>query len=208
MGRMRQGSVQAGMASSAGLPFSRPPQLHSKETRMKFSTSDTKARSALLALALGALLATTSGCIAGDIEEDSAAGVEQETVAEAASALSSQYWNGHHYMFFAEPTDWVSAKSRCESKGYDLTHINDDAEQNWLTGILSPEGGSWWIGFHDRWTEGKFSWVAGYYDYTNWAAGQPDNSNNQDCVAMGAWNGSWNDFDCSSTKAFICERSY
>ncbi len=175
---------------------------------MNFSIRDSKARSALLALALGSLLATTSGCIAGDIEEDSAAGGEEETVAEAASELSSQYWNGHHYIFFAEPTDWVSARNRCESKDHYLTHINNDEEQSWLRGILSPEGGWWWIGYHDRWTEGEFRWVVGPYGYTNWADKQPDNYNDQDCAAMAAWNGRWNDLDCSSNRTYICERNY
>jgi len=177
---------------------------------MKLLTGNDRARTALLALALGSLLATTPGCIAGDIEEDSAAGVEQETVAEAASELSTQSWGGHTYMFFTEPNGWVSARDRCASRvGFYLTHINSDAEKNWLRGILPPGTGAWWIGYSDRWNEGDFRWVAGSYGYTNWATGQPDdNNNNEDCAAMGSGNGLWYDFNCSQDRRYICERNY
>ncbi len=175
---------------------------------MNFSIRDSKARTALLALALGALLATTSGCIAGDIEEDSAAGGEEETVAEAASELSSGYWNGHHYIFVAEPNDWVAAKARCESMGHYLAQIYNDAEKTWLRGKIGPEGASlWWIGYNDIAVEGDFVWVAGAYRYSNWAPGEPNNgNNNEDCTGFASWNGLWQDRDCSELRKYICER--
>jgi hypothetical protein len=182
--------------------------MQSRGAIMKFSTETTKAHSALLTLALGALLATTPGCGAGDVEEDSALGGDQETVAEEASALSPAYWNGHHYIFFAEPNTWGAAKERCASKGHYLIHINNQAEQDWLEGILYPEGGAWWIGY-SRNSAGNFHWVNGAYGYTNWAPGEPnDANNNEDCTVIRSWNGLWNDLNCSAQRPYICERDY
>ena len=43
-------------------------------------------------------------------------------------------------------------------------------------------------------------------DYTNWGEGEPNNAlDGEDCVALTAWNGKWNDDNCNSKFNYICE---
>jgi hypothetical protein len=57
---------------------------------------------------------------------------------------------------------------------------------------------------------GTFRWSGGrdngllINNFTNWASGQPDNLNNEDCVLR--WSdGTWNDNSCSPTFSSIME---
>ncbi len=75
-----------------------------------------------------------------------------------------------------------------------------------------------WIGGRDATTEGTFEWVAEegtfWFDgsvpegaYANWLSDQPDvggEADTEDCVEMSTV-GQWNDVDCNTTRAFICE---
>jgi len=43
--------------------------------------------------------------------------------------------------------------------------------------------------------------------YTNWAPGEPSNSNDEDCVQMYDFQHSWNDRSCAEAHPAICEAS-
>ena len=63
-----------------------------------------------------------------------------------------------------------------------------------------------WIGFTDEATEGDWVWTTGEdVVYTNWAAGEPNDSNDgEDCAEM--WGqGAWNDLTCDWERPFIME---
>lgn len=72
-----------------------------------------------------------------------------------------------------------------------LNNLNDPAVSNII-----------WIGYNDEAVEGVFEW----YDqspvtYTNWAAGEPNNSGgNEDCTQIYP-SGLWNDLPCNSNNA-------
>lgn len=172
---------------------------------MKFLTDHSKARLVLSAIALGALLAATPGCVVEDIDEDG-----PENVGEAASEIT---WgvNGHSYLFRPEPTTWKTAKATCASKtGYQLLTINNSNEQAWLrqqAQNLDPDS-QWWIGYNDLAVETVWSWVVKGTDYTNWNPGQPNQYNYQDCASMSGATGLWNDTNCSTALNYICERNY
>ena len=62
------------------------------------------------------------------------------------------------------------------------------------------------MGGTDSIEEGTFVWEhAGKpVAYNDWTIAQPDNENNQDCMAVYGLYG-WDDMDCSKKLAFICE---
>jgi hypothetical protein len=75
---------------------------------------------------------------------------------------------------------------------------NDAAENEWIrlnlaNAAVGPT--QLWLGLHDQMIEGSFQTVLGpIASYTNWAAGEPNNSNNEDFVILSnTTSGKWND---------------
>lgn len=130
----------------------------------------------------------------------------QEPSPEPALATLSRpvVYMGHDYLFVRSPRSWDQAGALCDSLGYGLVTINDDAEEKFLQ---SFEGTSaWWIGYNDIQTEGTFLWRNGTSSYTRWGSGEPDNYLNEDCVEENYSNTHlWNDAPCSTPFYFICE---
>ena len=67
-------------------------------------------------------------------------------------------------------------------------------------------GTSCGIGLTDRANEGVFEWfdATEYNGVENWAPGEPNDSNNEDCVQISASSGTWNDVDCEKSRNFMC----
>ncbi|XP_043212332.1 lectin BRA-3-like isoform X2 [Amphibalanus amphitrite] len=93
---------------------------------------------------------------------------------------------------------WHGARQICEEMqwGAHLTSITTDQ-----FGHLQP-----WIGLNDVDTEGDWKWANGEsLVYTNWDAGQPDNT---DCDCAYIWKtegGAWDDTYCNVAFHFVCE---
>lgn len=103
--------------------------------------------------------------------------------------------NGHDYYCSTYNASWPQAKAFCEANGGHLAIINSQAENNFLSGLITTQ--SAWIGLSDSNSEGNFQWVDGSgLSYTNWYPGQPNNySDNQDYVELlddGQWNDQYN----------------
>lgn len=67
-----------------------------------------------------------------------------------------------------------------------------------------------WIGGSDLQVEGVFVWSdsGNNFTFTNWLGSQPDNArNNEHCVGMIALTGTWNDWPCSHSTLFVCEKN-
>ncbi len=106
---------------------------------------------------------------------------------------AESFYNGHLYTLVQG--DWLVAEQNAVAWGGTLVTINNQAEELWLQ---SEFGSSlFWIGLNDAANEGVWQWVSGEaVTYTNWAAGQPNNFDNQDYVVMNSgtdlkWNDSW-----------------
>ena len=82
-------------------------------------------------------------------------------------------------------------------------HVSDHA--NTIQGFTDR----FWIGINDVTEEGSFKYNSdqSIILWDNWrvSAGQPNNINNQDCVAVNS-NGKWDDDACSQLKSFVCEK--
>lgn len=97
--------------------------------------------------------------------------------------------------------------------------IDSEAENNLVHDLCGDE--SCWIGLNDReeegqwvWPDGTLAWAGGVdgvaHAYTNWNAGEPNDSNGEDCAELRADSatGSWNDLDCGDDRdRVVCERA-
>ncbi|XP_074061188.1 low affinity immunoglobulin epsilon Fc receptor [Macrotis lagotis] len=111
------------------------------------------------------------------------------------------------YFFGKEPKTWPQAKYACISLQGRLVSIKSREEQNFLTQKANKKGS--WIGLRDLDVEGKFIWMDGSsLNYTYWSPGEPNNlGQGEDCVAMRASNGRWNDAYCRGhQESWICEK--
>jgi hypothetical protein len=118
---------------------------------------------------------------------------------------------GSRYLRCPDTTTWQEAHDDCTRFGYELVHIDDQAEQDYIWTTVAGEVGDYWIGLNDRGTEGEYVWSDGETsDYVTWGPAEPDNGNGEgeeDCIEIQeVAEGSWNDLDCSiDFLDYICE---
>ena len=112
-------------------------------------------------------------------------------------------------MYFLNPASLsgTGAQAFAQTLGANLISIQDAVENQCIIDNLNSLGqsGVIWIGFNDELVEGSFVW----YDqspvvYTNWAAGEPNNSGNEDYVQIYV-NGQWNDLAFGGSAKSIIE---
>jgi len=96
--------------------------------------------------------------------------------------------NGNSY-YLLQSTSWTDSERQAIHLGGHLATINDAAEQDWVYQTFGGYAGGkhlLWIGLTDARVEGQYRWVSGQTPaYTNWASGEPNNSQGgEDYVAM------------------------
>ena len=85
-------------------------------------------------------------------------------------------------------------------------------ENDAVSAIAKAKGISrFWIGIHDIKNEGIFVYDSNDLpiSYENWAPGEPNDKNGEDCVEIGYLyypNYKWNDQKCADEISFVCER--
>ena len=108
---------------------------------------------------------------------------------------NSYQYNNHTYFLTEQAVTWEEAQAEAVRRGGNLVTINDAAEDRWLSDTFNRNE-NFWMGISDRNQEGVFAWASGEaVDYTNWAAGEPDDyAGTQDygVINYGAAN-QWND---------------
>ena len=108
------------------------------------------------------------------------------------------------YLFCDFDQTWAEASATCSSVGYHLATIDDGMENVFVTAFTGGTSYAW-IGLHDQNVEDAWEWEDGTaVAYTAWAANQPDNAGNADCVHLHSW-GEWNDLPCNWTIPAMCE---
>jgi cysteine-rich repeat protein len=111
------------------------------------------------------------------------------------------------YAAYASLVTPTAAEAACVALGGQLVTITSAAE-NAVVRTLLPAT-QFAIGLNDVSVEGTYQWYSGeMFSYSNWSSGEPNNFNgNEDCVEI-LTSGQWNDMDCTSTRAYICEFAY
>ncbi|MET0412052.1 MAG: C-type lectin domain-containing protein [Polyangiaceae bacterium] len=109
------------------------------------------------------------------------------------------------YRFVAVAATWNAAQLECVSWGGWLVTAKSEAEDDYLA--TRTGGSDIWIGLSDVADEGQMVWIDGApLGTANWAAAQPDNFQNEDCVEKRGQDAFWNDRACAAPHAYICER--
>lgn len=118
----------------------------------------------------------------------------------------------HCYMFFSEPKSYDDAYKACNaiSTHTHLATLNSRAEDQMVTAMLGTTTETW-FGFDDIMLEGTFIWNTLEANlFSNWAAGQPDDPDDgvseRDCAMKTGTLGQWDDRDCATLAAYVCER--
>jgi spore coat protein CotH len=114
---------------------------------------------------------------------------------------------GGSYAFCFGPSSYEEAQADCRDRGGDLIAIHSEEELEEVEAQTSSIGTlEWWIGLSDRETEGEFRWEdSSALDFERWNAGEPnDSAENEDCAQLTPW-GAWNDRDCGTGAAYICQ---
>ena len=94
--------------------------------------------------------------------------------------------------------------------------IETDEENEYIRNEYLNSGGKYQIGLSDIDKEGEWKWAdgTGLSGYKKWKSGQPNNKDDQDCVAIfegdhksSHYDAEWNDLRCSRNLGYICEKS-
>ena len=128
--------------------------------------------------------------------------------------------DGRRYLFCAVASTWTAAEAYCSSQAFRLARLDDAGENTWARTTADGALGAtqFYVGGNDRLTEGAWRWndavqfwqgtsggavVGGLF--SSWNSGEPNNSGDEDCAEV-LPGGGWNDVECGSTRAFVCER--
>jgi uncharacterized repeat protein (TIGR02543 family) len=113
---------------------------------------------------------------------------------------------------------WAAAKTDAESKGGTLATFGNHMEWDQALQLIGQDSladvNGLWIGATDQIAEGLWTWITGEpFDFSNWAAGQPDNLNDSDFAAvagdLGGEAGKWYDYRATTTRdGYILESGY
>jgi len=127
--------------------------------------------------------------------------------AENYNSVSQSYLNGHTYLLFDNSVTWKEAQEYCNSIGGYLATITSQEENNVLYNLIKKGSNTdYFIGSNDSEKEGVWKWITNEpMNYTNWNAGEPNDTNNEDFASIIKTNGKWNDLDASAKRGFICE---
>jgi len=123
--------------------------------------------------------------------------------------------NGDHcYLFGDEKKNWTAAEDFCRGEGGHLATVNTNATKEFVLEGLTRRNFDWtWIGGNDLEEEGVWKWTdCTPWEATFWAPGEPNNKNNEDCLALVLVHGNpqlnrqWNDGSCIIEWEFLCSK--
>ncbi|XP_028447359.1 galactose-specific lectin nattectin-like [Perca flavescens] len=97
------------------------------------------------------------------------------------------------FSFYSETKTWIDAETFCQTAGGHLASIHSDEENTFLKDYINQVTGAntqAWIGGSDAVQVFTWLWTDGSnFDYTSWAAGEPDDAGGKEkCLEMN-WNG-------------------
>ncbi|XP_073828669.1 lectin subunit alpha-like [Musca autumnalis] len=123
--------------------------------------------------------------------------------------------DGNKYLVDDEKTyNWYEALTECAQRGLTLVSITSEDKNNaLLTGLRQLDHHDYWLGgvatnFRDRGL--VFSWISTGedFDYTYWAANEPNGKGGEACVHTTTGDFRWNDHDCLNRRFnLLCEEN-
>jgi hypothetical protein len=127
---------------------------------------------------------------------------------------TTEVFGGHTYQFCNGAVPWETAATQCRGWGYHLVHVEDAAENAWITmtardrglgGGTGPAEHLCAIGLRQDLTSMAFQWTDGTLaTFTPWDADEPNASG--PCVRIRNATGVWADGRCTVTAYdFVCE---
>ena len=107
-------------------------------------------------------------------------------------------FNGHTYELYDKNVTWLGAKTLASQNGGYLATITSQAEQDVVQALHTKSEGWKWIGA-ESFVNNTMAWVTGEsMSYTNWAAGEPNNSSGIEHCTHLCEDGTWNDVSNNS----------
>ncbi|XP_038046213.1 lymphocyte antigen 75-like [Patiria miniata] len=121
-------------------------------------------------------------------------------------------WGSRCFLIFELDSDsaavnWDTANRECENMGATLASFHHPDEEKYLISKFSPTTNRrFWIGLNDQRFEGGYAWSDDTpVEYTNWAAGEPNDYGGwEECVETDFKGGRWNDQSCWDRRNYIC----
>ncbi|XP_039449697.1 perlucin-like protein [Culex pipiens pallens] len=120
------------------------------------------------------------------------------------------------YVAMTEKKTFLEAWRACQFFGLQLASVRTKAENELLRNlVVQPEhsASTFWLAGTDLGWEGRWIWITNNSPlviFSNWAFGNPDNSNNQDCMIVGSNANDptmWDDVQCTDKHKYICEKN-
>jgi len=112
--------------------------------------------------------------------------------------------------------DYATAKTRCSGIGGQLATFDGEEQFQAMLSVRNALGKTSWLGLDDLNEEHHWQFVDGDLSYCKpqgtgldcddipqWAAGEPNNWDNEDCAHL--WSSSINDGKCGNSLTYICE---
>jgi hypothetical protein len=116
----------------------------------------------------------------------------------APDSLCTWYdFSAKKYWFCSNLRSWQTARTKCQALGadFDLTDVLSASEDTfvrshlsgtaWAAGSDTAVEGAWrWVNTTNQFWQGTSTGSAVGGSYTKWALSQPNNTSNQDCLAI------------------------
>ncbi|XP_025089337.1 C-type lectin mannose-binding isoform-like [Pomacea canaliculata] len=178
-------------------------------------------------LAVTFVVTVTLGVTGKDLPKEVAATKEDMDVRSRRSAEVGAPYGGcpveRNYVLFNDSClkmysvkqDYQTATMRCQTDGAHLFHLKSRVQDvpalvyllDTMGKVLYDTPDGLWIGVNDIEVEGQFLWSDRsplLRENGLWAPGEPNNSNNEDCVVVS--NGIvFNDLPCTRKQEYICQ---
>jgi len=112
---------------------------------------------------------------------------------------------------FGRRNEWQASRDLCESIGFHLVKVDNQAEDGFVYQTLAGLGfGDTWMGMNDLQTDMTWVWHDGDgLTYVNWDDGEPNGRRDENCGIMLVEEASrasrWDDRPCDRDYHFVCE---
>lgn len=134
-----------------------------------------------------------------DVDEGDACGVDDRCIEQTLLETT--------FLACLRPVSWLDGGATCERHDAVIVTVEvDEATLDLIDQVAPMFPPEWWIGANDRETEGRWVDATGaLLDFSQWADGEPDGGEAEDCVAFSIPLRGWRDADCADELPVVCQ---